>query len=192
MITTINEFRKINEGSDYNYGQFHAELSELIQKYKYKLEIEEIDDVYNDVMSTINESKNINENTQDAQLNAVVTEYVENYPVEAQQLVSNNISSFRNTKLPTTLLISYIKQLIIYNEISINSLTNGDINKDKLLKKEPCQHKKLKVEFMGGGFLHTCKDCGEVVNVPRKEEEVKSNGYEYWKSGWNKGYGPNK
>jgi len=122
MIITINQFKKINEGSDYNYGQFHAELSELIQKYKYKLEIEEIDDVYNDVMSTINESKNINENTQDAQLNAVVTEYVENYPVEAQQLVSNNISSFRNTKLPTTLLISYIKQLIVYNEISINSL----------------------------------------------------------------------
>ena len=28
---------------------------------------------------------------------------------------------------------------------------------------EPCKCENLKVEFMGGGFLRTCKDCGEIV-----------------------------
>ena len=26
-----------------------------------------------------------------------------------------------------------------------------------------CEHKRLKAEFMGNGFLHSCADCGETI-----------------------------
>jgi hypothetical protein len=28
---------------------------------------------------------------------------------------------------------------------------------------KPCEHKTLRAEFMGGGFLHSCTDCGETI-----------------------------
>ena len=37
--------------------------------------------------------------------------------------------------------------------------------KDEEKKSKPtvCQHKNIVAEFMGGGFLHVCKDCGKTI-----------------------------
>lgn len=103
--------------------------------------------------------------------------------------ISLRIAQPMRSKKIKTDTYNFTSDFIISDDINVNEIIKRIIDKFKL--NEPCKHTNLKAEFTGGGFMHTCVDCGADVYVPRKQEEKpKYTGNEYWRSGWNKGYGP--
>lgn len=47
----------------------------------------------------------------------------------------------------------------VHNIASKYELSNDEYH----FRKMPCEHKDIESEFMGGGFLYTCCDCGKII-----------------------------